>query len=60
MFDELSDLTLRTFEPEDVSKMVDLQQRCVARCPDTTVLPGGFYLSPGFAGGNNILCAVRR
>ncbi len=58
MFDEVDDLTLRPFKPEDASKMVELQRRCLERSPDTSLLPEGFYYSPGFAGGDNILCAV--
>ncbi len=58
MFDEVDDLTLRPFKPEDASKMVELQRRCLEESRDTSLLPEGFYFSPGFAGGDNILCAV--
>jgi GNAT superfamily N-acetyltransferase len=38
--------------------MVILQKRCLDLCPDTSLFPEGFYYSPGFDKGKNILCAV--
>ncbi len=51
-------LTIRNFEPGDAARVTALQAWCVQACPDTSVFEPGFWLSPGFDGGANILCAV--
>ncbi|MGC9348386.1 MAG: GNAT family N-acetyltransferase [Anaerolineae bacterium] len=56
--DALSGISLRTFMPDDASRMVSLQKRCLDLCPDISVLPEGFYHGPSFEGGKNILCAI--
>jgi len=38
--------------------MEDLQARCIRACPDTSLLPGGFYFAPGFDNGANIFIAA--
>jgi GNAT superfamily N-acetyltransferase len=58
MLTDVNGITLRTFVPEDASRMVELQRRSLATCPDISLLPEGFYFAPGFAGGRNVLCAV--
>ncbi len=58
MFHDVRSITFRRYGPEDARKMVDLQRRCLELSPDIDLLPEGFYNSPAFAGGANILCAV--
>jgi ribosomal protein S18 acetylase RimI-like enzyme len=58
MLIDVNGITLRTFVPEDASRIVELQRRSLAACTDISLLPECFYLAPGFAGGQNILCAV--
>jgi GNAT superfamily N-acetyltransferase len=48
---------IRTFEPKDAPRMEDLQARCIQVCPDTGLLPAGFYFAPGFENGANIYIA---
>jgi len=54
----MADIRIRNFEPADAPRMEDLQARCIARCPDTSLLPAGFYWAPGFDNGKNIFCAL--
>lgn len=56
--DKLDGITIRAFKPDDAARMMDLQRRTLVMCPDTSLWPEGFYLSPGFDEGRNILCAV--
>ena len=51
-------LHIRNFAPSDAPRMAALQAWCVQACPDTSVFEPGYWLSPGFDGGKNILCAV--
>lgn len=55
---KLNGITIRHFVPEDAPRMMDLQRRTLAECPDTTLWPAGFYYSPNFDAGRNILCAL--
>ncbi len=48
---------IRTFEPKDAPQMEALQERCIEICPDTSLLPAGFYFAPGFENGANIFIA---
>lgn len=48
---------IRNFEPKDAPQMEALQARCIEVCPDTSVLPAGFYFAPGFENGANIFIA---
>lgn len=58
MSTDVNCIILRTFVTEDASRRVELQRRCLALCPDISLLPEGFYVAPDFAGGRNMLCAI--
>jgi ribosomal protein S18 acetylase RimI-like enzyme len=60
MSHDVRSITFRRYGPEDARKMVGLQRRCLELSHDIDLVPEGFYNSPGFAGGANILCAVDR
>jgi ribosomal protein S18 acetylase RimI-like enzyme len=55
---ELDGITLRHFVSDDALRMVDLQRRTLAKCPDTSLWSAGFYYSPNFDQGQNIFCAL--
>jgi ribosomal protein S18 acetylase RimI-like enzyme len=57
---DVSDVLFRPYRPEDAPRMVELQRRCLVLTQDIDLLPEGFYASPVFAGGANILCAISR
>jgi ribosomal protein S18 acetylase RimI-like enzyme len=48
---------LRNFTPEDIPQITSLQEAYHQTYPHAGVVPGEVYLSPGFAGGQNIFCA---
>ncbi len=50
-------LYIDTLTPQDLPQLAALQQKYLALCPGALVVPGEVYLSPGFAGGQNIFCA---
>ena len=54
----MNEITIRNFAPGDERRMVQVQARCVAVCPDTGRFPPNFWLGPGFEKGQNIFCAV--
>ena len=47
------------YAPADTAAVVALELRYAARYPGATVVNADVYGHPGFAGGRNILCAVR-
>lgn len=58
MSSDLTGVRFRAFVPEDAPRMVELQQRCLDLCYDTSLFPAGFYFAPVFDEGRNIICAV--
>lgn len=53
----MQNLRIRNFRADDEPTMIELQSRCVDHCPDTGKFEPGFWLSPGFEGGKNIIIA---
>lgn len=53
----MSKVKYRNFHPGDAQAMTVLQHCSVENCPDTDKFETGFWLSPGFQDGKNILIA---
>ena len=53
----MSGYELRKFTPADIPQIMALQQAYCTVYPLAVVIPGESYLAPGFAGGENIICA---
>lgn len=49
--------TTHAFSPDDIASVNELQQQYVAANPACIAVPAQFYLSPHFAGGQNVRCA---
>jgi hypothetical protein len=43
MLIDIAGVALRAFVPTDAPHLVELQRRCLATCPDISLLPEGFY-----------------
>ena len=50
--------SIRPFTSADVASVVDLQNAYSKIHPESPVIPGEAYLSPGFEGGQNVFCGV--
>ena len=50
-------ITIKTFDSKQVTAVVDLQWAYKAVYPDAPAIVGEHYLSPAFAGGQNVFCA---
>ena len=53
----MTDITIRTFAPEDAAGIAALQKRCLETCVDGDPIDPGFYFAPAFENGRNVLCA---
>jgi ribosomal protein S18 acetylase RimI-like enzyme len=51
-------VVIRNYVPADAPHVAEVQERCVAVCPDTGRFPASFWNRPGFEDGENIFCAV--
>jgi ribosomal protein S18 acetylase RimI-like enzyme len=51
-------VVIRNYVPADAPHVAEVQERCVAVCPDTGRFPASFWNGPGFEDGENIFCAV--
>lgn len=49
---------LHNYTPQIDLRIRELQQKCLRDCPDGSLYPDGFYESPGYQGGRNIICAL--
>ena len=50
-------IRFRNFQADDVNTLVEIQKRALQKCQDTGQFETGFWLSPGFQGGKNIIIA---
>jgi len=57
---DMDGILYRNFQSDEALKLSELQSRCVEFCPDTGKFEPGFWLSPGFQNGKNILVAEDR
>ena len=57
---DIDGILFRNFQSDEASKLSELQSRCLEFCPDTGEFEPGFWLSPGFQNGKNILVAEDR
>lgn len=53
----MTNYSIRTFTSSDLASVADLQNGYSKFYPDSQVVPGEAYLSPGFEGGRNVFCA---
>jgi len=53
----IENVQFRNFQTVDAERMVELQGRCLAHCPDTGKFEPGFWRSPGYQDGKNIIIA---
>jgi GNAT superfamily N-acetyltransferase len=53
----MKNVKYRNFHPDDAQAMTVLQHRALEYCPDTGKFEAGFWLSPGFQEGKNIMIA---
>lgn len=53
----MTKVVVRNFQPEDETRMIELQSRCVDSCPDTGKFEAGIWLSPAYENGKNIYVA---
>ncbi len=54
----MNKVTFRNFQSDDALAMVELQRRCLEICADTGIFEPGFWCSPGFLEGKNIIIAA--
>jgi ribosomal protein S18 acetylase RimI-like enzyme len=53
----MTQFQIRTFSASDIKPVVTLQQSYTQLYPEAPVIPGEVYLSPGFHGGQDVICA---
>lgn len=53
----MENVRFRNFQADDAPVMIEIQNRCLEVCPDTGKFEPGFWLSPGFQNGKNIIIA---
>jgi ribosomal protein S18 acetylase RimI-like enzyme len=54
----MSSFMIHRFTADDIPQVMALQRAYQGIYPNTAVIPGEVYLSPGFEGGKNIFCAL--